>query len=83
MKINKNLFTLFFIFSIITLFISCKKDDDSIQIDESEEDIINAEPNILFIMADDMGKDATFGFPEGSIKPVSYTHLTLPTTPYV
>ena len=47
MKINKNLFTLFFIFSIITLFISCKKDDDSIQIDESEEDIINAEPNIF------------------------------------
>ncbi|MFT4523424.1 MAG: arylsulfatase B [Bacteroidia bacterium] len=26
-------------------------------------------PNILLIIADDMGKDATFGFTEGSIKP--------------
>ena len=69
MKINKNLIKTFFIFSIITLFIACKKDDDTIQIDESEEDIVNAQPNILFILADDMGKDATFGFSEGSIKP--------------
>ena len=69
MKINKNLIKSFFIFSIITLFIACKKDDDTIQVDESEDDIVNAQPNILFIMADDMGKDATFGFSEGSIKP--------------
>ena len=69
MKINKHLLKVFFIFSVLILIASCKKDDDSIQIDESEEDIINAEPNILFIMADDMGKDATFGFSEGSIKP--------------
>jgi len=69
MKINKNLIKSIFIFSIITLFIACKKDDDTIQVDESEDDIVNAQPNILFIMADDMGKDATFGFSEGSIKP--------------
>ena len=69
MKINKNLIKSFFIFLIITLFIACKKDDDTIQVDESEDDIVNAQPNILFIMADDMGKDATFGFSEGSIKP--------------
>ena len=25
----------------------------------------------------------TSGFPEASLNPVSYTHLTLPTTPYV
>jgi len=30
---------------------------------------ITSEPNILFIIADDMGKDATAGFSEGSIKP--------------
>ena len=35
MKINKNLIKSFFIFSIITLFIACKKDYDTIQLDES------------------------------------------------
>ena len=69
MKINKHLIKVFFIFSVLILIVSCKKDDDSIQIDENEEDIVFDGPNILFIMADDMGKDATFGFSEGSIKP--------------
>ena len=29
---------------------------------------VAAGENILFILADDMGKDATNGFPEGSVK---------------
>ncbi|GAB5410435.1 MAG: hypothetical protein BalsKO_28000 [Balneolaceae bacterium] len=28
-------------------------------------------PNILLIIADDMGKDATSGYPEGSVKPIT------------
>lgn len=51
--------------SIFTFFIfSCSKD---------EENNINTPtsgtPNILLIIADDMGKDATNGYPEGSMKP--------------
>ena len=30
-----------------------------------------ASPNILFIIADDLGKDAINGFTEGSIKPIT------------
>jgi arylsulfatase A-like enzyme len=52
---------------LILLFSSCKK----------EESITNPttsnSPNILFIIADDMGKDATNGFSEGSIKPTTPT----------
>ena len=37
---------------------------------ETENDLPNTEsPNILFIIADDLGKDALNGFSEGSIKP--------------
>jgi len=35
---------------------------------ESQKEIVSS-PNILFIIADDMGKDAMKGFSEGSIKP--------------
>ena len=37
--------------------------------DEPEGTNASDTPNILFIIADDMGKDATQGFSEGSIKP--------------
>jgi arylsulfatase A-like enzyme len=37
--------------------------------DEPEGTNTSDTPNILFIIADDMGKDATQGFSEGSIKP--------------
>lgn len=43
---------------LIILTPSCKKKDD-----------VACPPNILLIIADDMGKDATYGFAEGSIKP--------------
>ena len=57
-------YTLLFLVAL-TLF-ACKKDDE-----EPEEQVItvSSTPNILLIIADDMGKDATPGFAEGSIKP--------------
>ncbi len=42
-------------------------DMDMDTVDTSSD--VTSQPNILFIIADDMGKDATAGFSEGSIKP--------------
>lgn len=47
----------------LALLAACSQDDD--QIDSP----ISDPPNILLIIADDLGKDATSGFSEGSIKP--------------
>lgn len=52
------------IFFFAVLMSSCKKDVDEISIET-----ISSSPNILLIIADDMGKDATAGFSEGAIKP--------------
>lgn len=61
-------------FSIITLSIvglvsySCSKNTE--EEEEPSVQISNtASPNILFIIADDLGKDAISGFSEGNIKP--------------
>ncbi len=51
---------------LIILFLGCKKEDNSI-VDPKPDN----SPNILFIIADDMGKDATYGFSEGSLKPAT------------
>jgi arylsulfatase A-like enzyme len=53
---------------LVTLFtiISCNKSEDSNEI----VDLIQS-PNILFIIADDLGKDAINGFTEGNIKPLT------------
>lgn len=48
---------------IIALFCTCNKEDESADTNDPDR------PNILLIIADDMGKDATQGFSEGSIKP--------------
>ena len=69
MKVYKISILTLFIISVLVLFSSCKDDDDTIQIEENGIDNVNSEPNIIFIIADDMGKDATFSFSEGSIKP--------------
>jgi arylsulfatase B len=52
----------------ICLFVlfGCNKDEAS---DLDNEVSTPSTPNILFIIADDMGKDATAGFSEGSTKP--------------
>ena len=52
--------------SIVFVIFSCSKDSNeatSIEVPNTES------PNILFIIADDLGKDAINGFSEGSIKP--------------
>lgn len=52
--------------SIVLVIFSCSKDlneDSSIEVPNTDS------PNILFIIADDLGKDAINGFSEGSIKP--------------
>lgn len=58
----------------LLIFISCKEDENNA--DDSKTDpitILNTKPNILLIIADDMGKDATSGFNEGSTKPFTPT----------
>lgn len=51
--------------AIATLFSACKDDCD----DAEEVTIIATKPNILLIIADDLGKDAIAGYDEGSTKP--------------
>ena len=53
------------ILSIIFL-VSCSSSSD---VNQEEETPMSSKPNILLIIADDMGKDATPNFPEGSVKP--------------
>ena len=52
--------------------IACSSDSGGYS-DNSVDPIIAPEsyPNILLIIADDMGRDATFGFSEGSLKPIT------------
>ena len=52
------------LFTTLFIIISCNKSEDSNEI----VDLIQS-PNILFIIADDLGKDAINGFTEGNIKP--------------
>ncbi|AWW00268.1 sulfatase-like hydrolase/transferase [Arcticibacterium luteifluviistationis] len=51
------------LFSVVFL-VNCNKDSLKIATETKP-----SRPNILLLIADDMGKDATFGFSEGSIKP--------------
>ena len=60
MKVN------FLIFSLSLLILcSCKKDDNGTTVVASD----NTQPNILLIIADDLGKDASPGYTEGNTKP--------------
>ncbi|WP_044400197.1 sulfatase-like hydrolase/transferase [Lacinutrix sp. Hel_I_90] len=52
---------------LITALSSCSKNLESTASDVESPSL--ASPNILFIIADDLGKDAINGFTEGSIKP--------------
>jgi len=53
-----------FVFLCTVLLSSCSKNDNETSIETN-----SSKPNILLIIADDMGKDATTGFSEGIIKP--------------
>lgn len=55
----------FVLLALILLFCGCAEDDD---ISSPPTDPV-VQPNVLFILADDLGKDALNGFTEGSIKP--------------
>lgn len=59
--IKNNLMLGIFLFSVV--WASCKKESSDDTATES------AAPNILLIIADDLGKDAIKGYAEGSIKP--------------
>ncbi len=59
--IKNNLMLGILLFSVV--WASCKKESSDDTAAES------AAPNILLIIADDLGKDAINGYPEGSIKP--------------
>jgi len=48
---------------LTVVFFSCGSDDGG------ENPPSGSSPNILLVIADDMGKDATLGFSEGSLKP--------------
>ncbi len=52
---------------LMILALACTKDDGSIDINTPAEN----PPNILLIIADDLGKDAISGYSEGSIKPTT------------
>lgn len=52
----------------VLLIIGCKKEEQA-NLTSVTNNTINQKPNILFIIADDLGKDAINGFSEGVIKP--------------
>jgi len=51
---------------LLLLFLSCNSGDDTPQNDPSND---QQKPNILLIIADDMGLDATPNYPIGTVKP--------------
>ena len=71
MLLKKIIFTYstFLLFMALSL-VGCSSDSDNSS-NNSFDPIVTPEsyPNILLIIADDMGKDATFGFSEGILKP--------------
>lgn len=75
---NTTCFAEFTIIFIILSILSCKKDSytsielyDNVNTDDTIDINVNTQPNILLIIADDMGRDATNGYPEGELKPVT------------
>ena len=73
MQINK-----FLLFVFISAFFACSSDDtltetnsdkDDDSTEETTDETSNDSPNILLIIADDMGLDASPGYSLGSIKP--------------
>ncbi len=66
MKLINNLFLFFFSF----ILLSCNSTTVAeIDIDIDADPVISTKPNILLVIADDMGLDATPSFTEGNIKP--------------
>ncbi len=59
----------FIIIGILALLCSCSSSDVDVNDVDTPTDPISSKPNILLIIADDMGLDATPNFSEGTIKP--------------
>ena len=64
-RIYSNNFQLLLLVALLFSLLSCNKDDGNTDNPNPSE----STPNILLIIADDLGKDAINGFSEGSIKP--------------
>lgn len=58
----------YYLFIILAIF-SCKIDEDVICCSTDNNEEITSNPNVLLIIADDMGLDATPGYNIGSLKP--------------
>ena len=50
-------------------FLSCNPSTETIEDTDAPDPVLSDSPNILLIIADDFGKDATPNYTEGSIKP--------------
>ncbi len=58
------------ILALFLTFFSCSSNDDTVSEENMEtENTADSKPNILLIIADDMGLDATPGYEIGSVKP--------------
>lgn len=64
----KHIFHLLALVSVFT-FTACNNADEDIT--NPTDPVPQTSPNVLFIIADDMGKDATNGYSEGNIKPLT------------
>ena len=63
-----------YIFTLLLFVLSCSTNETEIVIQEdSEESSNSSSPNILLVIADDMGLDATPGYSIGNIKPLMPT----------
>ncbi|MDG2454910.1 MAG: sulfatase-like hydrolase/transferase [Bacteroidia bacterium] len=56
---------IYILLALASLFSACKDNQDC----PDEIPIVTTTPNILLIIADDLGKDATPGYDEGTTKP--------------
>ncbi len=66
MRLKKFFHSLPIIVFLAAIVFSCSSSDDD-QSNPTDPEV-QSRPNVLFIIADDMGKDATSGYMEGSIK---------------
>ncbi|WP_299149628.1 sulfatase-like hydrolase/transferase [uncultured Dokdonia sp.] len=60
----------YFLSCSLLLLLGCSSTDET-SVTQSTNDNTENAPNILFIIADDLGKDAISGFTEGTIKPLT------------
>ena len=65
----KTLLTPLSLLFIIGVFSSCGSGSTTVSDNDNIEEIQSTKPNVLLIIADDMGLDATPGFSIGSVKP--------------